>query len=473
MVTFTSRNPVTQAVVWEGPAADAAAVDRAVAKARSAFLPWSRTLLDARIALVKRFAEVLKAKEGELAHAIGAETGKPLWEAKTEVATMIGKVAISIAAYNERTGTKTVPAADHRAVLRHRAHGVVAVFGPYNFPGHLPNGHIVPALIAGNTVVFKPSEFAPRVAELTAACWREAGLPEGVLNLVQGERDTGVALASHPGIDGIYFTGSAATGAAIHRANAGLPHRILALEMGGMNALIVGKVGNLDAAVYNIVQSAFISAGQRCTCARRLFVAKGEAGDKLIARLVEVSARLTADAFDAEPAPFMGAVVSMATSDKLLAAWKDLIAAGGSPLLDMRRLRDGTALLSPGIVDVTAVSPWPDEEFFGPLLQVVRYDSFDAAIDGANATRFGLAAGLLSDDAAEYEVFCERIRAGIVNWNRPLTGASSALPFGGVGASGNHHASAYYAADYCAYPQSSLESDTLAIPATLPPGFTL
>lgn len=473
MVTFASRNPVTLAVVWEGPAADATAVDGAVAKARSAFLAWSRTPLDARIALVKRFADVLKTKEGELAHAIGAETGKPMWEAKTEVATMVGKVAISIAACNERTGTKTVPAADHRAVLRHRAHGVVAVFGPYNFPGHLPNGHIVPALIAGNTVVFKPSEFAPRVAELTAACWREAWLPEGVLNLVQGERDTGVALASHPGIDGIYFTGSAATGAAIHRANAGLPHRILALEMGGMNALIVGKVGNIDAAVYNIVQSAFISAGQRCTCARRLFVAKGEAGDKLIARLLEVSARLTADAFDAEPPPFMGAVVSLATSDKLLAAWNALVAAGGKPLLPMRRLREGTALLSPGIVDVTAVSPWPDEEFFGPLLQVVRYDSFDAAIDGANATRFGLAAGLLSDDAAEYEVFCERIRAGIVNWNRPLTGASSALPFGGIGASGNHRASAYYAADYCAYPQSSLESDTLAIPATLPPGFTL
>ncbi len=473
MASFASRNPVTQAVVWEGAAADAAAVDRAVLVARHAFAAWSRTPLEARIALVRRFAEALKAQENALAHAIGAETGKPLWEAKTEVATMIGKVAISIAAYNERTGIKTVPAADHRAVLRHRAHGVVAVFGPYNFPGHLPNGHIVPALIAGNTVVFKPSEFAPRVAELTAECWREARLPDGVLNLVQGERDTGIALASHPDIDGIYFTGSAATGAAIHRANAGLPHRILALEMGGMNALIVGKIGNIDAAVYNIVQSAFISAGQRCTCARRLFVAKGEAGDKLLARLVDVSARLTAGAFDADPPPFMGAVVSVATADKLLAGWNGLVAAGGKLLLEMRRIRKGAALLSPGIVDVSHVSPWPDEEFFGPLLQVVRHDSLENAIDGANATQFGLAAGLLSDDATEYEVFRERIRAGIVNWNRPLTGASSALPFGGIGASGNHRASAYYAADYCAYPQSSLESDTLAIPAALPPGFTL
>ncbi len=469
---FASRNPVTQAVVWQGVAADAAAVDVAVAVARQTFSAWSRLPVETRIDVVKRFAGVLKAREAELAHAIGAETGKPLWEAKTEVATMVGKVAISIAAYQERTGTKTVPAADHRAVLRHRAHGVVAVFGPYNFPGHLPNGHIVPALIAGNTVVFKPSELAPRVAELTAECWREAGLPEGVLALVQGARDTGAALAQHPGIDGIYFTGSAATGAAIHRANAGLPHRILALEMGGMNALIVGQVADIDAAVFHIVQSAFISAGQRCTCARRVFVARGAAGDRLLTRLAEVAARLTVGAFDADPPPFMGAVVSVATADRLLAAWSGLVASGGKPLLEMRRLREGTALLSAGIIDVGGITPWPDEEFFGPLLQVVRYDNFDDAIDGANASRFGLAAGLLSDDAAEYEKFRERIRAGIVNWNRPLTGASSALPFGGIGASGNHRASAYYAADYCAYPQSSLESDTLAVPSSLPPGFT-
>ncbi|MBL8521984.1 MAG: succinylglutamate-semialdehyde dehydrogenase [Betaproteobacteria bacterium] len=470
---FASRNPVTQAVVWEGLAADAAAVDAAVARARAAFPDWSRTPLEDRLALAKRFAEVVKAHEATLANAIGAETGKPLWEAKTEVATMVGKVAISIAAYHERTGTKTVPAADHRAMLRHRPHGVVAVFGPYNFPGHLPNGHIVPALIAGNAVVFKPSELAPRVAELTAACWREAGLPDGVLNLVQGERDTGVALAGHPGIDGLYFTGSAATGAAIHRANAGQPQRILALEMGGMNALVIGKVANVDAAVYNIVQSAFISAGQRCTCARRLFVPRGDAGDRLLARLAEVSARLTVGAFDAEPPPFMGAVVSLGASDRLLSAWRDLVAAGARPLLEMRRLAEGTALLTPGLIDVTNVSPWPDEEFFGPLLQVVRHDTLEAAIDGANATRFGLAAGLLSDDASEYETFRARIRAGIVNWNRPLTGASSALPFGGIGASGNHRASAYYAADYCAYPQSSLEADTLAVPANLPPGLTM
>lgn len=357
MNAFASRNPVTQGVVWQGPAADAAAVDRAVARAREAFPAWSRTSLEARVALAQAFAEVLRARERELSHAIGAETGKPLWEAKTEVMTMIGKVAISVAAHQERTSTRTMPAADHRAVLRHRAHGVVAVFGPYNFPGHLPNGHIVPALIAGNTVVFKPSEFAPRVAELTAECWRDAGLPQGVLNVVQGERDTGVALAGHPGIDGLYFTGSAATGAAIHRANAGLPHRILALEMGGMNALVVGRVANIDAAVFHIVQSAFISAGQRCTCARRLFVANGEAGDRLLARLVEVSSHLTAGAFDADPAPFMGAVISLTAAGKLLEAWSGLVASGGTPLLEMRRLQEGTALLSPGIIDVTSIHP--------------------------------------------------------------------------------------------------------------------
>jgi succinylglutamic semialdehyde dehydrogenase len=470
---FQSVNPVTQQLVWRGEAADANAVDRAVASARAAFFAWSRTPLGERVALVRRFAEQLKANETALAHTIGLETGKPLWEAKTEVATMVNKVEISVRAFEERTGEKTTPAADHRAVLRHRPHGVVAVFGPYNFPGHLPNGHIVPALIAGNTVVFKPSEFAPKVAEDTFALWRAAGLPDGVLNVVQGARDTGAALASHAGIDGIFFTGSAATGEAIHRANAGQTGKILALEMGGMNSLVVGSVKDIDAAVYHIVQSAFVSAGQRCTCARRLVVTKGEAGDALLKRLVEVAARLMPARFDAVPDPFMGAVVSLAAADKLLQAQDDLIACGGVVLLKMRRTESNTALLTAGIVDVSALNPLPDEEHFGPLLQVVRVASLEDAIECANTTRYGLAAGLLSDSTAEYAQFERDIRAGIVNWNRPLTGASSALPFGGIGASGNHRASAYYAADYCAYPQASLEADAIVLPAKLPPGLRL
>ena len=474
---FQSVNPVTQTVVWQGNAAGAPEVDAAISAARGAFEAWSLAPLEDRLAIVRAFAKRLGEEQAALAAVIGRETGKPLWEAMTEVTTMIAKVEISIKAYLERTGEKSTVQPDATAVLRHRPHGVVAVFGPYNFPGHLPNGHIVPALIAGNCVVFKPSELSPAVAEMTVRIWQAAGLPNGVINLVHGARDTGVCIAKHRDIDGLFFTGSAATGAAIHHAFAGQPEKILALEMGGVNPLIVGDVGveaaEVDAVIHHIVQSAYISAGQRCTCARRLYVEVGAVGDKLLQRLIDVASRLTVGAFDAEPPPFMGALVSIRAADQLLAAQTTLTGLGATPLLSMKRLQEGTALLSPGLIDVTDVTNLPDEEYFGPLLQVLRYTTLEGAIAHANNTRFGLAAGLLSKQRAEYNLFERRIRAGILNWNRPLTGASSGSPFGGVGASGNHRASAYYAADYCAYPQASLESESITLPAKLSPGLVL
>jgi succinylglutamic semialdehyde dehydrogenase len=415
----------------------------------------------------------LRSHADELARCIGEETGKPLWESATEVTSMVNKVAISIQSYRERTGEKSGPLADATAVLRHKPHGVVAVFGPYNFPGHLPNGHIVPALLAGNAVIFKPSELTPKVAELTVKCWIEAGLPAGVLNLLQGARETGVALAGNPGIDGLFFTGSSRTGNLLHQQFAGRPDKILALEMGGNNPLVVDQVQDVDAAVYTIIQSSFISAGQRCTCARRLLVPQGAWGDALLARLVTVAGNIKIGAFDAQPAPFMGSVISLAAAQHLMQAQQQLIAKGAKSLLAMTQPQADAALLTPGILDVSAVADRPDEEFFGPLLQVIRYSDFDAAIAEANATQYGLAAGLLSDSAERYQQFLIESRAGIVNWNKQLTGAASSAPFGGVGASGNHRASAYYAADYCAYPVASLESETLALPASLTPGVSL
>jgi succinylglutamic semialdehyde dehydrogenase len=355
-------------------------------------------------------------------------------------------------------------------VLRHKPHGVVAVFGPYNFPGHLPNGHIVPALLAGNSVLFKPSELTPKVAELTVKCWIEAGLPAGVLNLLQGARETGIALAANPGIDGLFFTGSSRTGNHLHQQFAGRPDKILALEMGGNNPLVVDQVADLDAAVYTIIQSAFISAGQRCTCARRLLVPQGAWGDTLLARLVAVSSTIEVGAFDQQPAPFMGSVISLGAAKALMDAQEHLLANGAVALLEMTQPQAQAALLTPGILDVTAVADRPDEELFGPLLQVIRYADFEAAIAEANDTDYGLAAGLLSDSEARYQQFWLESRAGIVNWNKQLTGAASSAPFGGVGASGNHRASAYYAADYCAYPVASLETPSLVLPATLTPG---
>jgi succinylglutamic semialdehyde dehydrogenase len=418
---------------------------------------------------VEAFGKELEANKERLAHQIGLETGKPLWESRTEVAAMIGKIGISINAYHDRTGhTESDVPAGH-AVLRHRPHGVVAVFGPYNFPGHLPNGHIVPALLAGNTVVFKPSELTPGVAELTARLWEKAGLPGGVLNLVQGAALTGKALSAHPGVDGLFFTGSSTVGHLLHRQFGGQPEKILALEMGGNNPLIVQDVADIDGAVHHALQSAFLSAGQRCTCARRLLVPEGEQGDRFLNRFATVVNQITVGEFDADPQPFMGSVISSHAADKLLQAQQSLLQKGAQSLLEMTRLKAGTGLLSPGIIDVTDLE-MVDEEFFGPLLTVHRYKDFDHALELANDTQFGLSAGILTDDRALYTRLTEEVRAGIVNWNRPLTGASSAAPFGGVGASGNHRASAYYAADYCAWPMASLEAKKSEMPDSLAPG---
>ncbi len=470
---FNSLNPVTQDILWSANATTEADVGHAVEAARRAFREWGRNSLEARLAVVQRFAELLREKQESLADLIGRETSKPLWEARTEIASMIAKVDISVQAHAERTGTKEQDVAAGHAVLRHRPHGVLAVFGPYNFPGHLPNGHIVPALIAGNTIVFKPSELTPAFAQATVKVWEEAGLPDGVLNLVQGARDTGVALAGNPMIDGLLFTGSSNTGHTLHSQLAGQPEKVMALEMGGNNPLLVMPPYDLRGALHHTLFSAFVSAGQRCTCARRLIVPVGKEGDAFIEALVKAAAELEVGAYDADPQPFMGGVVSLQAKQQLLDAQTHLQELGGKVLLPLRSISEHSSLLKPGIIDVTMVDNLPDQEFFGPLLQIQRCRDFEHGIRLANQTRYGLAAGIITEKRDLYEQFLQESRAGIVNWNKPLTGASSAAPFGGVGASGNHRPSAYYAADYCAYPVASLEADQAQAPATLSPGMTL
>jgi succinylglutamic semialdehyde dehydrogenase len=465
-------DPSTGRQTWTSNESTAEDVDRAVKAARAAFEDWAFTPLEQRIAICQRFRDLLKEHNEELAAIIAEEVGKPLWEARTEVTTMANKVDISVQSHAARTGETAAKVADGNAVLRHRPHGVFGVFGPYNFPGHLPNGHIVPALIAGNTLVFKPSEYAPRTAVRTVQLWEQAGLPKGVLNLVNGGRATGVALSQHPDVDGILFTGSSQTGVALHKQFGGQPGKMLALEMGGNNPLVVWDVANVDAAVHHAVMSAFISAGQRCTCARRLIVQDGPQGQAFIDRLVEVAAKLAVGPSNAEPQPFMGPVVSAAVAKRLVQAQEMMEAQGGKVLLRMRQLDPNAGFVTAGIVDVTDATGIPDEEWFGPLLQIVRVADFDRAIAAANATEYGLAAALLSPSEDLWKRFAIKARAGVVNWNRPTTGAASSAPFGGVGKSGNHRPSAYYAADYCAYPVASIETSELDMPAKLSPGLT-
>lgn len=469
---FTSLSPYNNEIVWQGDSATPAQVEDAVKAARAAFVEWKKLPFAEREKVVLAFAEKVKTNAEAIAEVIAKETGKPIWETRTEAAAMAGKIAISIRAYHDRTGETVREAAGNQIVLRHRPLGVMAVFGPYNFPGHLPNGHIVPALLAGNTVVFKPSEQTPWTGEVAMKLWEEAGLPKGVLNLVQGGKETGIALAQSKGIDGLLFTGSANTGHLLHRQFAGQPGKMLALEMGGNNPMVISDhYGDLDSTVYTIIQSAFISAGQRCTCARRLYVPHGDKGDALITRLVEATQKLRIDQPFAEPAPFMGPQISKAAADFILKAQANLQSLGGEILVEARGLE--AAFVTPGIIDVTPIAELPDEEYFGPLLQVVRYETLAQAVELANDTQFGLSAGLVTTDDSEWEYFVDHIRAGIVNRNRQLTGASGDAPFGGPGASGNLRPSAFYAADYCAYPMASMEGSATELPATLSPGIEL
>lgn len=469
---FVKTNPVGKAQIWAGQEATAEDVQLASESARQAFPQWAVTPLEQRIQIVEEFARLLKENQQHLAEVISQETSKPLWETLTEVQAMIGKAAISIRAYQQRTGESSTDMPDGKATLRHRPHGVLAVFGPYNFPGHLPNGHIIPALLAGNCILFKPSELTPWTAEETLKLWQKAGLPNGVINLLQGGRSTGEALASATDVDGILFTGSANTGYHLHKLIAGQPEKILALEMGGNNALIVDDVSDIDAAVHLAIQSAFVSAGQRCTCARRIIVKQGAVGDQFIQRFVEVAKNLKIGAWNDHDQPFMGGVISSQAAQSLLEAQQKLLALGATPLAEMQLLAADSTLLSAGILDVSKVTDIPDEEYFGPLTKIYLYQDFDEALKLANQTRFGLAVGLISPDRELYERLLISARAGIVNWNKPLTGASSAAPFGGIGASGNHRPSAFYAADYCAWPMASLETETIELPEKLSPGIS-
>ena len=457
MTIFKSIDPGTGDTVWEGSAASPAEVQAAADRARAAFPDWADRPRQNRIDAVKRYQAVLKARAPQMAEAISRETGKALWETTAELGAMSGKVDISIRAYDERTGERTTETGFGQAVLRHRPHGVAAVLGPFNFPGHLPNGHIVPALLAGDTVVFKPSEETPLIGQLMAEAFAEADLPDGVVNVVQGGRETGAALLDS-GIDALMFTGSGAAGAHFRRKFADDPHVILALELGGNNPLVVWDAADAEAVAGIVVQSAFVTTGQRCSCARRLIVPEGPQGDAIVDAVNAMVERLILAPWNSTPEPYAGPLISVKAAEAALKALQDRIDMGARVIRASGPVGNlPGAFVKPAIIDVTGVDV-PDEEMFAPFLSVTRVASFEAAIAAANATRYGLSAGLVSDDPANWDRFLRRIRAGVVNFNRPTTGAAGDMPFGGLGASGNHRPSAYYAADYCAYPVASFEA---------------
>lgn len=471
---FTSQNPATGKAYWVGKAASEEQLNEAFEVAQKAYKKWRLVSLDDRIEILNAYSSEVEMGKDQLAAAISGEVGKARWDAAGEVAGVINKAKISIKAYHERTGTRAGAINTTRTRLTHRPHGVMGVIGPYNFPCHLANGHIVPAVLAGNTVVFKPSSWTPYSGQLMIEYWHRAGIPDGVINLVQGGGNIGRAMVAHPLLKGLLFTGGVPTGQAISRSLADRLDVIQALELGGNNPLIVWQVGDLKAAAAITIQSAFISAGQRCTCARRLIVPDNEDGKKFLIVLAEAMKGITVGLPDADPQPFMGCLITAEAAQDALDRQGYLEGKGGKVLSRAERLPLGDAFISAGLIDVTEIKARDDVECFGPILQVIRVADLEAALEEANNTSFGLSAGILTDEKQIYDKFYAEIEAGIVNWNQPLPGASSAAPFGGIGLSGNHRPAAYYAADYCAWPMASLENaENKLTPPTLPPGLKL
>ncbi len=454
---FEKRNPANGDISWAGSACSSDQVAEAVTSAAKAQKEWALRPQHDRSQILERYAEEIGARAEAIASAISQDMGKSAWEGQAEAGAMKAKVAISIKAQVERAGTSQSEAAFGGVYLTHRPHGVMAVLGPFNFPGHLPNGHIVPALLAGNACVFKPSELAPSVAEIMVEAFEAAGLPSGLLNVVHGDRDTGAALLEQD-IQGLLFTGSARAGTYFHKHFAGRPDVILALEMGGNNPLIVWDPADVDAAADIAAQSAFLTTGQRCSCARRLILPEGNWGDQVVDGIVDRAKALNIGDWT-EDNVFMGPLVSEDAAHGATDFQMMLSKAGGKSLRRLKRMDRGGGFVTAGVIDVTDAKNIPDEELFGPLLQIYRVPTFDTAIEVANATKYGLSGGLVSDDDALWLKAHQHMRAGILNRNRPTAGASGAMPFGGPGLSGNFRPGAYYAADYCAWPQASQVAD--------------
>ncbi len=453
---IVSHEPATGEELWRGRITN---VDEAVKTARRAFPSWAAQPLSNRMELVRRFANEIRKDYDKLTETISRETGKPKWEARSEVELVINKVETSIRAFAERTAQRKLDSAiQGMMAVRHKPHGVMAVITPYNFPAHIPAAHIIPALIAGNTVVFKPSEKAPATGELLARCFNRAGISAAVVQLVIGGPEEGQELVRHEGVNGILFTGSANTGISINRKLATRPDKLLTLEMGGNNPIVMWDTPKITDAAALIVQSAFASAGQRCTAARRLII-KRSMYDQIIPEVKALADRIICGAPFDEPSPFMGPLIDNFAADGLMDSFFYLISNGGKAVKHLVRPDETKPFLSPAMIDMTEMEDRPDVELFGPILQIVQVDDLDEAISEANNTRFGLSAAMIGGSPQEYNRFWANVQAGIVNWNRPTIGPSHAAPVGGIGLSGNHRPYGYYAADYCAYPVSSGEAE--------------
>jgi len=440
-------------------------IDQACEAANEAFKSWKWLSLDDRKKYLMKLKDVYSEHKDELAELISRETGKPLWETLGEVGAMIGKISItvdhSIKLVQEQKLEGALPGVN--GFIRFKPRGVMAVLGPFNFPGHLPNGHIVPALLTGNTVVFKPSEKTAAVGQFIAELIHKAGFPPGVFNLVQGLGETGKRIVSHDLVDGVLFTGSYDVGLKIKQETLQQHWKLLALEMGGKNSAIIWDDHNFDKMIYENLVGAFITAGQRCSCTSRIIL-KRNVADKFIERYKTLTEKLKVGHWKEKS--FMGPLIDSQSKESFL-RFQEIAQREGAEVISLGKSAEVESYegnyVTPSIMKMKSYdkeSVYQNTEIFGPNVAIYTVDELEEAFEITNASGFGLVTAVFSKDREPYEKALLEAKVGLVNWNRTTNGASSKLPFGGMGKSGNDRPSAHFAVNYCTVPVGSLEDMT-------------
>ncbi len=452
-------------------------VDRACLAAKQAYMGWAQLSIDERKKYILKLREIFVAHEAEMAELISRDTGKALWDATTEAKALAAKIDVtlneSVKLIQEERIKNALPQVD--GVIRYRSRGVMAVVGPFNFPAHLPNGHIIPALIAGNTIVYKPSEQTPAVAQLYAQMVEKAEFPPGVFNLVHGEAETGRKLVAHELVDGILFTGSYEVGLKIKQETLNHYWKILALEMGGKNATVVWEDADIDKAIYETLVGAYMSTGQRCSGTSRVIL-HDKIADQFTDRFYKAAKKLTIGHWSKNP--FMGPLINGPAVEKYIRFQEMANRENCESVMRGKalELEHKGHYVTPSIHLVKSFDPssvYQKTEIFGPNVAIYRSSDFEKTIEMVNSTGYGLVMALFSKNKELYETALLKARVGLLNWNRTTNGASSRLPFGGMGKSGNDRPSAHFAIQYCTVPVASLEDPTTLDKSKLLPGVNL
>ncbi len=442
-------------------------VERVVASAVLGFKNWKITKTEERISYLKKYKDQVLQRKDEIAIAIALETGKPLWEAQTEVSSIASKVDVTISDSLPRIADKSIEKIlpDTHGYIYHRPLGPCLIVGPFNFPCHLANGQIVAALIAGNSVIFKPSEKTCYSAQLLIECFHNAKFPEGVINFIQGDGETGKRLISEKAIKGIFFTGSKEVGQAILSTTHKDLSKLVALELGGKNSSILCKDANLDYALVEILKASFLTSGQRCTSTAIIPIHES-IQDEFISKLHQLAKRIIVDhpiEFDKEP--FMGPLIDQLAVDNYLLFMGMAKREGVEEIMRGKQLSKKFRghYVSPSIhlaKSMDKKSRFLMSEIFGPNCTFIPFREIEEAIEIANATEFGLVSSVFTKDPAIFKKCLNEIDAGLINLNRSTVGASSRLPFGGVKNSGNYRPASVATIDSCVYQQASLEVTT-------------